>query len=287
MEIPLIIKSWFNSEPMAEIYEALAEKFGIDVSAITLTIYYLESKKISPADFTIELQKRSGKTASPELIKQIIDRVFAPIKNDLLEFGIDIDLIQAPADSTTIASVPPTPTIPSATASTPTISTPTPTPAPASQPVPPASTPYILHQEAAFKTLSEEHDINYEPIKRAFFSSSQPPAPTFKEPTGPAKIQFSGQQPEVPAAPKEQEVARTEAFVPKIVHYSTLMTPLSPFGNSKGTIAPQPTEPPAPAPAAPTTEPKLPQTKFNDEIIEEVAKSAASPEKIDLKDLPL
>ncbi|MCL4406354.1 MAG: hypothetical protein M1586_02570 [Patescibacteria group bacterium] len=278
MEIPLNIKTWLNSEPMIAVYEELAGKFNFDISVLTLTLYYLESKQISPENFAIELQKRAGRELPPELLQQIVEKILTPIKNNLSAFGIDIGLI---------------PTAPS-----PAVATPTPQTEPLEMPIsvipatpseiqpsPATPSPYILHEEAAFKTLAEEHDINYEPIRQAFFSSSQA-QPTFRQPAQPARIQFGGYKEPVPTEPIKPQppaIGRTEVFAPKIVHYSSLKTPLNPPTRSE-TPAPQPTVVPTePAPAI------ISPAKFNDRVIENTAKSAASPEnkKIDLRDLPL
>lgn len=289
MEIPLTIKAWLNSEPMTTIYEELADKFSIDVAILTLALYYLESKQISPADFAAELQKRAGKELSPELVRQIIEKVLTPIKDDLFKFGINISLIQAIPQmpvSTTAAPIVPSPVMP-AEPITQTAAVAPAIPSPASQPTPAAPTPYILHQEAAFKTLSEEHNINYEPIRQAFFSSSQTPAPIFKQPIMPAKIQFGGHKEETTVA-KKPSPAKTEIFVPKIVHYSALKTPVSPF-NSQVPTSEESNVPEAPPVAAKAN--IIPPAKFNDRIIENASKealaSAAENKRIDLKDLPL
>jgi hypothetical protein len=300
METPIAIKRWLNSEQMSTAYLELAEKFGINASALTLVIYYLESKKISPADFVTELQNNIGKEVPPELIKQIINRALEPIRNDLLNFGINISLIKIPSNtvpSPAISpddlpklevkqSIEPQPTV----APIPKVPTSTTTQIPEAKPAPTTPSPYILHQEAAFKTLSQEHNINYEPIRQAFFSSNQSSSPAFKPPLAPAKIQF-GSHKEAPAE-KKTAPTKTEAFTPRIIHYSALSTPINPF--NKEVSFSQPLASPAEIPlAAPRSAIVVPPTKFNDRIIENVSRKPTSPteatenRKIDLKDLPL
>lgn len=296
--LPIEIKEALLSDEYTGLLESLKASLNLNeaqANVVEETSDDVLWGDVSRSDFPNILRQKLPKlneNALNQIASQLNDKVFSAIAPFIVSGtapNADVQETQTPPPTPAAANIPPAADTPQPVAAPPAPIPPTPEPAAQA----PASTPYILHQEAAFKTLSEEHNINYEPIKRAFFSSSQPSTPTFKEPTGPAKIQFSGQKPETPAAPRKPEAARTEAFIPKIVHYSTLMTPLSPFGNSREPINPQPAiapEPPAPAaPPAAISEPKVPQTKFNDEIIEEVAKSAASPEnkKIDLKDLPL
>lgn len=124
---------------------------------------------------------------------------------------------------------------------------------------PPAPAPVMLHREAEFRPIQQaapssalKSDIlGRQPAGTGAVSMfGGKPAPAGPAAPVSAKIEFGGaggtMKPQVPT------VARTEANIPRVIHYSDMKTPVSPFG-AAATGAPQPPRPPIPPPPAPQT----------------------------------
>lgn len=260
------------------------------------------------AEFSQEIIDNADDLKKKEMaLQEVLNKLLLPVKSSLIQYGIDFN-VEPSVITPTVDQASPVKPLSDQMASTPTETTlhpikidktdilPQEKREPPIIPLPQSPTsPYILHQEAAFKALAEEHNINYEPIKKAFFGTSQTLPPAFKTPAAPAKIQFGTYREE----PKAQRTAvgKTEFFAPKIVHYSELKTPVSPFGEET-VIPPSPIAPNNPEtpqleilkPKMPDTNPLISPTEFNDRIINSQTQqlgSSPNRRKIDLKDLPL
>ena len=98
----------------------------------------------------------------------------------------------------------------------------------------PMPAPVILHREAEFKPIQQgssslRGDILGKPPAGTGATSMFSGRPTGHTPQAPitAKIEFSGSGMMKPQAPI---VSRTEASIPRVVHYSDMKTPVSPCG---------------------------------------------------------
>lgn len=134
----------------------------------------------------------------------------------------------------------------------------------------PAPAPVILHREAEFKPIQQgssslRGDILGKAPVGTGATSMFGNRPAAAAPRGPvaAKIEFSGSGMMKPQAPI---VSRTEASIPRVVHYSEMKTPVSPFGTAEAGAVRAPQAPqyqapivkPAMPPSVPTAPPPRP-----------------------------
>ena len=108
----------------------------------------------------------------------------------------------------------------------------------------------MLHREAEFKPIQQgssslRSDILGKPPAGTGATSMFSGRPTGNVPQAPvaAKIEFSGSGMMKSQSPT---VSRTEADIPRVVHYSEMKTPVSPFGAAEAGAVRMPQAPPPP-----------------------------------------
>ncbi len=128
----------------------------------------------------------------------------------------------------------------------------------------PAPAPVMLHRETEFKPIQQTTSSS---ALKADILGKQPAGtgavsmfggkPAASGPAAPiaAKIEFGSasgaiKQPQMPT------ISRTEANIPRVVHYSDMKTPVSPFGAAATGMSPMPQ---APRPPMPPSIPPIPQ----------------------------
>jgi hypothetical protein len=115
-EIPQPIKEWFGSDSAADELASINDFLGLEGDK-QLIIFYalsnLELKKISLEQFYAELQTKltplAGEERAQQAIQTINEKILAPIKTDLINFGVlpaDWAAAAAPAAQPTEPEIP-------------------------------------------------------------------------------------------------------------------------------------------------------------------------------------
>ncbi len=286
-KVPQEIRDWFGSEETTKIISDINNLFVIQTierkQIIPRLLFFLELKKIQPENFANELN--NALQLPPDIIKkilvEIIEKILLPLKQPLLNFGINIDLIQLSMSPKKDFSVqnesitqPQIELKPSFRESVVTSSSQRAEAAPG-EIIHPA--PFVLHEEkpmegtqSARQDLSVQRPTFYKPVfgsgESRFESYAKPRAATVELGSIETKKDLSGS---IKTSPQQV----------RVVHYSEFKTEVSPFGGQPTIPAnPIPTiTNPAPSPAAEKVQqvPQSPPTSIHPNNI------------VDLKDLPL
>ncbi len=229
-DLPKEIQDWVGSEKFTDSIIAIRNKYGFKTKFTVLpdAVFMLLTKEISPESLGGELMK-NFETNDLAIMGPLIDgfkqTALTPIKEPLLKWGVDIDLINlSPAPEGQDEKAPPplaAPQFPKREA----------VPGPALKSSKPFidSSPFIIHTEEEIKTAASQTSRRdlfrpsfYQPGGIAEAESSEPVT---------ARIETEGLSRDS-GKPGNPLTARTATPEPRVVHYSDLKTPLDPFGKA-------------------------------------------------------
>lgn len=97
-QIPIKLRRWFGSDGVVGFLGDLNDRLKLedeDMTIIPYYIYALLSQNLRPQEFVTELSSslNLGVAAAQSLAREIREKIFDPIKNDLFEWGVDISAI--------------------------------------------------------------------------------------------------------------------------------------------------------------------------------------------------
>jgi hypothetical protein len=202
--IPDQIKDWFGSIEITELISRLNQALGLEKEKrriIPRALLKLEFKELQPEN----LEEYLRKELSPDeqkleiALEEIKGPILSPIKKELLEYGVNIDLIGLSAEEAAEVKK----------------NTPLPQPAPLATP-----TATVVQKPEAPRLIREEEKLQpvigekyYSPLKPSFYKPEEAGAPENQPPA--VKLEFNLGQ----AGEKPREA-------PRVVNYSELKTPL-------------------------------------------------------------
>ncbi len=222
-DVPQEIKSWFGSEKMVELITIIINVFAIeekDESVIPKILFAIELKRLAPKDLEREIADKLKFDVEKRnrLVSEIRNTLLVPIKNQLLDFGIDIDSGEITSFETKKIE-PQTPQIVR--------------PAFLDQSAPAITEgqPFILHNEEESRPIAEPTKLNRELVRPSFYNPVSEDSYATTPNSGVAKLDTFGLSEENKKAALSS-VFKIPSTDQRVVHYSELRTPLDPFSSN-------------------------------------------------------
>ena len=281
--VPKSIREWFGSDDVLDQIESINNSFDFDEnnsSIIVFALAKLEVKELGLGEFYNDLQTKLiplvGEEKTQQAIQTINEKILAPIKTDLINFGI------LPTDWAPAAT-------PTTQPAGPEISTEIKQPVAGEQP-----TEKLITTPSPAQTQPAEPEILRPSFKNepfVFHQAEQPSKPTAQpeQPafgigykiTGPADVDVQAQEiPTMKSAPQTPPTAESKT---RVVNYSEFRTPIEKTEAVQPSAEPVPTSQQA-IPA--TSSQNIVNLKKNEQVSAEPNKE--NPENtINLRDLPL
>lgn len=239
-EVPQSIRSHLGSDAVINLIDQINRKFNFSdqqVAVVPTVIRALILHSIAANQFTDKVAEELGVTQErAEIIAhEVRDRILKPVKKDLKDFGVDIDLIQVEniEREHRVRNVPtrkPQRTHLIKEVVRPAFSQDVPTPPNTTQ-GPASSNPFVIHEHESPQEGQQTSGYEGGLVKPSFYKTPSGTADTQTGDVPRAHLEI-GTEEEAQQQPKTAKVGKEQA---NVVHYTTPKTPGDPFATKPKT----------------------------------------------------